>query len=125
MNPLTVIMWPTKQEGGEKVTVNERRMKILDVLLQKRQVRLAELQLEFNISKSTAKRDVQELMLSHPIVTSPGKYGGGVRIMDGYRLGMKYLTEKQTALLKKLSENLSGDDLLTMQGILKTFSKPI
>ena len=118
-------MWPTKQEGGEKVTVNERRMKILDILLRKRQVKLAELQLQFNRSRSTAKRDVQELMLSHPIVTFQGKYGGGIRIVDGYRLGMKYLNEQQTALLKKLSDTLSGDDLQTMQSILKTFSKPV
>lgn len=124
VNPLTVIIGTTKQEGGEKVTVNERRMKILNVLLQKRHVKLAELQEQFNISKSTAKRDVQELMLSHPIVTRQGKYGGGIRIMDGYRLGMKCLNAKQITLLEKLSERLSGDDLLTMQSIIKVFSNP-
>ena len=51
--------------------------------------------------------------------------GGGVRVMDGYYIGMKYLNSGQAALLEKLSETLSGDELLTMQSILKTFSKPI
>ena len=106
------------------MTVNERRMKILDVLLQKRQVKLAELQLQFNISRSTAKRDVQELMLSHPIVTFPGKYGGGIRVMDGYRLGMKYMSDVQTALLERLLENLTGDERTLMTEIVQTFRKP-
>lgn len=106
------------------MTVNERRMKILDVLLQKRQVKLAELQLQFNISRSTAKRDVQELMLSHPIVTFPGKYGGGIRVMDGYRLGMKYMSDAQTALLERLLESLTGDERTLMVEIVQTFRKP-
>ena len=45
--------------------------------------------------------------------------------MDGYYIGMKYLNSGQAALLEKLFETLSGDELLMMQSILKTFSKPI
>ena len=45
--------------------------------------------------------------------------------MEGFYLGMKYMTNEQTALLEKLSETLSGDEFLTMQSILKTFSNPI
>ena len=106
------------------MTANERRMCILYGLLEKRKDSLQRLSVEFQVSRWTIMRDIQELSRSYPISTKPS-VGGGVRIMDGYRLGMKYLTAEQTDLLERLSENLMGDDLLTMQSILKTFSKPI
>ena len=106
------------------MTVNERRMCILYVLLEKRKDSLQRLSEEFQVSRWTIMRDVQELSRSHPISTKPG-VGGGVEIMDGYRLGMKYLTAEQAALLDSLSEHLTGEELLIMQSILKTFSNPI
>ena len=106
------------------MTASERRMCILNVLLEKRKDSLQRLSEEFQVSRWTIMRDIQELSRSHPISTKQGA-GGGVRIMDGYRLGMKYLTAEQATLLEKLSENLTGEDLLIMQSILKTFSKPI
>ena len=47
-----------------------------------------------------------------------GRYGGGVRVADGYYLGRKYLKPNQQELLKRLSENLTGEDLATMNSIL-------
>ena len=47
-----------------------------------------------------------------------GRYGGGVRVADGYYLGRKYLKPDQQELLKRLSENLTGEDLATMNSIL-------
>ena len=105
------------------MTANERRMCILYMLLEKRKDSLQRLSVEFQVSRWTIMRDIQELSRSHPISTKPG-VGGGVEIMDGYRLGMKYLTSEQSVLLEKLSENLTGEELLIMQSILKTFSKP-
>ena len=37
---------------------------------------------------------------------------------------MKYFTDEQTVLLEKLSCSLVGEDLKTMEGIIKTFKKP-
>jgi hypothetical protein len=45
-------------------------------------------------------------------------------VMNGYYIGMKYMTDSQIALLNKLSENLSDNELETMQSIIKTFSNP-
>ena len=60
--------------------------------------------------------------LAHPIETVRGRYGGGVRVADGYYLGRKYLKPNQQELLKRLSENLTGEDLATMNSILSEFA---
>ncbi len=66
--------------------------------------------------------DIEELTLAHPIETVRGRYGGGVRVADGYYLGRKYLKPDQQELLKRLSENLTGEDLATMNSILSEFA---
>ncbi|MBQ4113074.1 MAG: HTH domain-containing protein [Clostridia bacterium] len=104
------------------MTANDRRLSILYVLLERRKENIGNLAIEFNVSVSTIMRDVQELSRSHPIITKQGG-GGGIEVMDGYHLGMRYMTSEQTALLEKLSDSLTGDELLVMQSILKTFSK--
>ena len=101
----------------------ERRMLILQRLCECRYDCVKNLARDFHVSYNTIRSDIQVLSCSFPIYTSQGA-GGGVRIMDGYRLGMKYLTAEQTDLLERLSENLTGEELLIMQSILKTFSKP-
>ena len=102
---------------------NDRRMQILDILILRKQETMDNLANEFGVSRMTIFRDIQVLSCSYPITAHKGG-AGGVRIADGYRLGMKYLNEQQAALLKSLSESLSGEDLATMQSILKTFSNP-
>ena len=104
------------------MTANDRRLSILYVLLERRKENIGNLAIEFNVSVSTIMRDVQELSRSHPIITKQGG-GGGIEVMDGYHLGLRYMTSEQTALLEKLSDSLTGDELLVMQSILKTFSK--
>ena len=44
--------------------------------------------------------------------------------MDGFKLDMKYLSDKQCALLEKLAANLSGEDAEVMASIIKTFALP-
>ena len=103
---------------------NDRRMQILIVLIHRKSDTMKHLASEFGVSRMTIFRDIQVLSCSYPITTSPGS-AGGVSIDEDYRLGMKYLTEPQRALLVRLSETLTGEDVATMQSILKTFSKPI
>ena len=105
------------------MNANDRRLEILRVLCERRFDTISHLALEFGVCIRTIKYDIVALSLSHPICTTPGN-GGGVSIMEGYRLGMKYLTERQVSLLEKLSAGLSGDDLVTMKNILKTFTQP-
>ena len=102
---------------------SERRQMILEYLLEHRETTRFELSNHFNVSLRTIERDIMILSCSYPIITIQGG-GGGIKIADGYRLGMKYLSESQAALLEQLSETLSGKDLEIMQSILKMFSKP-
>ena len=106
------------------MSANERRMEILEVLCQRRHDTIDNLMFEFNVSRATIKRDIQTLMLSYPIYTTTGRYAGGVHVVDGYRLGRTYITEKQTALLEKLAAGLNGEDLETLTSILKKFTEP-
>lgn len=102
---------------------SERRQMILEYLLEHRETTRFELSNHFNVSLRTIERDILILSCSYPIITIQGG-GGGIKIADGYRLGMKYLSESQAALLEQLSDTLSGKDLEIMQSILKIFSKP-
>lgn len=102
---------------------SERRQMILEYLLEHRETTRFELSNHFNVSLRTIERDILILSCSYPIITIQGG-GGGIKIADGYRLGMKYLSESQAALLEQLSETLSGKELEIMQSILKIFSKP-
>ena len=101
---------------------NERRQKILEILCVRRQETMENLAQEFNVTIRTIRNDIEELTLVHPIVTVRGRHGGGVRVADGYYLGRKYLKPDQQELLKRLSENLTGEDLATMNSILSEFA---
>lgn len=83
---------------------------------------MANLAAEFGVSVRTIKNDIDILSLSYPIFTIRGRYGGGVKIADGYYLHKKYLKPEQQELLERLSANLSGSDLLVMHSIMKDFA---
>lgn len=54
----------------------DRRMQILDILLERRDVKVDALMVELHVSRSTILRDVQVLSCSYPIFTAPGSSGG-------------------------------------------------
>ena len=101
----------------------ERRQEILEVLCERRRESVENLATEFGVNERTIRRDIEYMTLSYPIYTVPGK-GGGVYVGEGYRLGKKYLTDKQAELLEELSKGLTGNELAVMQSILKTFKEP-
>lgn len=106
----------------KNMTPSERREAILNVLCKRRQDTVQNLANEFGVSVRTIKYDIEELTLAHPIETVRGRYGGGVKVADGYYIGRKYLKPNQQELLKKLSEQLSGNDLEVMNSILRDFA---
>ena len=106
----------------KNMTPSERREAILNVLCKRRQDTVENLAHEFGVSVRTIKYDIEELTLAHPIETVRGRYGGGARVADGYYIGRKYLKPGQQELLKKLSEQLSGNDLEVMNSILRDFA---
>ena len=106
----------------KNMTPSERREAILNVLCKRRQDTVENLAHEFGVSVRTIKYDIEELTLAHPIETVRGRYGGGVKVAEAYYLGRKYLKPNQQELLKKLSEQLSGNDLEVMNSILRDFA---
>ncbi len=100
----------------------ERREAILDVLCQRKHDQIKNLAKEFDVSERTIRTDIEALSCSYPIETVRGRYGGGVKIAEGYRRDRKILSSKQVALLKRLATDLEGQDLETMNSILTSFS---
>ena len=101
---------------------DERRREILEILCQRKQDTMKNLGNEFHVSLRTICYDIDELARNYPIATTRGKYKGGVKIADGYRLDRKYLNPKQQHLLKRLSKTLSGEDREIMESILRDFT---
>ena len=106
---------------------SERRQRLLEVLCLRRHDTCANLAHEFNVCQRTIRYDIEALMCSYPIETVCGRFGGGVRVLDGYYYHHKpshrrSLNQKQTALLRKLRGQLAGDDLDTINSILVQFA---
>ena len=101
----------------------ERRMKMLELLCERRKIKVDELANEFNVSVRTVHYDLSVLSCSYPITFKRG-INGGACIIGSFHLGMKYLTEPQAVLLEKISATMTGEDLILMREILKTFKKP-
>lgn len=101
---------------------NERREAILKALCRRRQDTIVNLANEFGVSIRTIKYDIDELTLSHPIETIRGRYGGGVKVADGYYIGRKYLKPRQRELLLRVQTELSDEDSILMQSILDDFT---
>ena len=104
-------------------SATERRQIMLEYISDNRRVQLQDLKSEFHISDSTARRDIQILACSYPILTVQGN-GGGVRAMDGWYLSRRYLHDDQEALLRDLLPGLQPEQQKTMQQILTAFAKP-
>ena len=114
-------------EGGERMSPSERRQELLELLCLRRHDTYGNLAQEFHVSKRTICRDVAVLMCSYPVETVCGRFGGGVRVMEGYyyhhkSYGRKSLTQKQTALLRRLRDQSVGEDHDIINSILVQFA---
>lgn len=77
---------------------------------------------EFGVSLRTIRYDIETLSLYYPLTTMQGRYGGGVYILDNYRLRNRHLSSKQQDLLERLASTLIGEDLEIMLSILRDFA---
>ena len=101
----------------------ERRILILEYLCERKYSTRENLAQEFGVSCRTIERDLLVLGCSYPIYTIQGACGG-VFIDQDYRLGKKYLTERQKKLLEDLAIELCGEELEIIKSILKQFTYP-
>ena len=104
------------------MTRTERRDEILRVIYTRRRESIANLAVEFGVSVRTIKYDIEALMCLHPIETVRGRYGGCVKVLDWFSLTKTRLYAEQIALLKRVAESLSSDDLIVLNSILSQFA---
>ena len=77
----------------------DRLIGILSVLLQEEKVTAPYLAQMFEVSRRTINRDIEDLCKAGiPISTVQG-VGGGIRIMDGYRMDRTILTSKDMQVI--------------------------
>ncbi len=90
--PVMIMMW-------REYMKTDRLIGILSILLQKEQVTAPELAEQFEVSRRTINRDIEDLCKAGiPVMTTQG-YGGGIRIMDGYRMDRTILTSKEMQMI--------------------------
>ena len=72
----------------------DRLIGILSILLQEEKITAPELAKKFEVSRRTINRDIEDLCKAGiPIMTSQGA-GGGISIMDGYKMDRTILTSR-------------------------------
>ena len=77
----------------------DRLIGILSILLQKETTTAPELAEHFEVSKRTINRDIEALSKAGiPIQTTQG-YGGGISIMNGYRMDRTLLTSRDMQMI--------------------------
>ena len=77
----------------------DRLIGILSILLQEEKTTAPELAKRFEVSRRTINRDIEDLcMAGIPVVTSQGA-GGGISIMDGYKMDRTILSSKDMQMI--------------------------
>ena len=77
----------------------DRLIGILSILLQEEKITAPELAERFEVSRRTIYRDIENLCKAGiPIFTSPGA-GGGISIMDGYKMDRTILSSKDMQMI--------------------------
>ena len=97
---------------------DERQMAIWNALCAREQDTAENLAREFGVTVRTIYRDIQALMLSYPIEAVRGRYGGGFKIAEWYRMNKKTLSDEQVQTLKKLAGTLYGEEKKVIQKVL-------
>ena len=77
----------------------DRLIGILSILLQEEKTTTPELAERFEVSRRTINRDIEDLCKAGiPIKTAQGT-GGGISIMDGYRMDRMILSSKDMQMI--------------------------
>lgn len=101
----------------------ERRQALFEVMCERKHETIDNLAFEFGVDRRTIERDVELLSLSKPIYTTKGT-GGGVHIVDGYRCGVRYMTNEETEFLESVAAALDRDAAEKMRKIIGRYKLP-
>lgn len=112
------------QDMRDSKTTFERRIEMLFLLIQRRNITLGELAEIFSVHRNTAYKDIIFLSLYAPIYTKNG-IGGGVFLMDGYHNELfVYLTADEEKVLSGLMKSLDAAQKAIVENIINKFSMP-
>ena len=100
----------------------ERRQAILDALVLRREDTVENLAHEFGVSERTIQRDVAELLLSYPVESVAGRYGGGIKVATWYRPSRRTLAPEQSSAIRKAAQFLEGKEKQALLSVLAQFS---
>ena len=101
----------------EKISLYERRRRLIAVLYERQNDTVGNLAFEFAVSSHTIRNDLRVLELEYPIYTKVGM-GGGVFVLDSCRLKQKWLTVRQRELLMDVCSTLDDEQALLMKSII-------
>ena len=103
----------------------------MKILCRRQHETISNLASELGVSTRTIQRDVEALSITEPIYTQPGKYFGGVYVIDGYSIDRMYMTDSELNVLNKLyisSEKnaslLTIDEKIILKKLISKYSKP-
>ena len=110
----------------------QRRQLLLKALRRRRHDTIGSLAAEFEVSERTIRRDIEILSLDEAIYTAPGRYAGGVYMLDGCYTEREGFSTAQTAVLKKLLEqarghcrcDLTGQETEELETLIRLYEKP-
>lgn len=107
---------------GSSRTATERRIKIIEFLVNKKETTRKELASAFGVSIETIRRDLIDITMFAPIFTKP-RNNGGVYILPEYQFNRYYLTEEEEACLNELTVYDNDAQQKLINGILIKFNK--
>ena len=110
-----------------------RQNEILRILCRRRHETISHLAAELGVSERTIRRDIEELSLTAPIYTRPGRYDGGVYVMDGYTMDRMYFKRSEADVIRGIVSAAERDgvcvignaELLILKEMLASYSKPV
>ena len=101
----------------------ERQELIMATLRKERSAKVSNLANMLGCSERTVFRDIEALTLSFPLETSPGRYGGGVKLADDYQPHRSTLGPEQIlALRSAVKSSTAPQQRLALLSILDQFS---
>ena len=107
----------------------ERRLEILKYLCKYRHATMPQLAEEFGVSVKTIQRDILyvETIFHVPLDIRPGKYNGGIYVLNGYSFDRAYMHPDDILLLQKIQglvkNKISDKENARLAQIIKTYTK--
>lgn len=87
--------------ANDNLRVAERRQAVWQTLLERRFDTAVHLASEFGVSVCTMQADLRSLMLSYPVESIRGRYGGGFKVLEWYHPHKRTLCLEQLNVLRK------------------------